>query len=331
MRASPITATVDFSADGKQFGHLRLPDSRDDSAWGAIMIPICVIKNGAGPCALFTGGNHGDEYEGPLALHDLAQGLAPSQIAGTVILVPSMNHPAVRAGTRTSPLDGGNMNRSFPGSPDGTPTEKIADYFQRSLLPRADLVLDFHSGGKTLDFLPFAASHVLDDAEQQARCAAARDAFGAPYSVEMREIDALGMYDHAAEAQGKTFVTTELSGGGTARPETIAIAKTGARNLLVHAGILDAPLERRISQQLTQPDDACFHFSASEGLLEFCHPLGARLRQGDVIARTWCKDRMGQAPLETRAQRDGILLARHHPGLVRMGDCLAVLAVPTDA
>lgn len=331
MRTNPITPTVDFDADGKQFGHLRLPYSRDDSAWGSILIPVCVIRNGEGSCALLTGGNHGDEYEGPIALQNLALTLDPAAIRGTVIVIPSMNHPAFVAGTRTSPLDGGNMNRSFPGRPDGTPTEKIADYFQRVLLPRADVVLDFHSGGKTLDFLPFAASHILDDKMQEARCRAARDAFGAPYSVEMREIDALGMYDHAAEAQGKTFVTTELSGGGTARPDTVEIAKTGARNLLVHTEILDAPRTATTSVQLTQPDDACFHFSHTSGLVEFDAHLGASLQQGDIIARTWDTQHLGVAPRETRAHRDGILLARHHPGLVKTGDCLAVLAVPDGA
>src|SRR3954463_9445115 len=144
---SPIAPTIDLDAEGKQQGFLRLPYSRDDSAWGSGMIPICVIRNGKGPTALLTGGNHGDEYEGPLALYDLARKLDPKTVSGTVIIVPAMNYPAFRAGTRTSPIDKGNMNRSFPGRPDGTVTEKIADYFQRELLPRADIVFDFHSGG----------------------------------------------------------------------------------------------------------------------------------------------------------------------------------------
>ncbi len=116
------------------------------------MIPICVIKNGEGPTALLTGANHGDEYEGPIALLKLAYDLKPEQVSGRVIIVPAMNYPAFRAGRRTSPIDAGNMNRIFPGRPDGTVTEKIADYFQRFLLPLADIVLDFHSGGRTLDF-----------------------------------------------------------------------------------------------------------------------------------------------------------------------------------
>lgn len=77
-RPSPITPTVDFDRDGVQHGHLRLPWSRDDSAWGSLMLPICVIRNGDGPTALLTGGNHGDEYEGPVALYDLAANLKPA-------------------------------------------------------------------------------------------------------------------------------------------------------------------------------------------------------------------------------------------------------------
>ncbi|RVD12886.1 succinylglutamate desuccinylase/aspartoacylase family protein, partial [Mesorhizobium sp. M4B.F.Ca.ET.017.02.2.1] len=114
LRPSPIAPTVDFDKDGVQHGFLRLPYSRDDSAWGSVMIPVCVIRNGNGPTALLTGGNHGDEYEGPLALYDLARTLDPREVTGTVIIVPAMNYPAFRAGTRTSPIDKGNLNRSFP-------------------------------------------------------------------------------------------------------------------------------------------------------------------------------------------------------------------------
>lgn len=327
MRDNPISPTVDFGADGVQHGHLRLPYSHNDSAWGNLMIPITVIRRGDGPCALLTGANHGDEYEGPLALAALALDLDLQDVTGTVIIVPFFNHPAFLDGSRVSPLDAVNLNRAFPGRPDGTPTEKIADYFQRVLLPVADVVLDFHSGGKTLDFLPFAASHLLDDPAQEARCRAARDAFNAPFSVEMREIDPLGMYDGAAEAMGKTFVTTELGGGGTATPETVAIARKGVRNLLIHAGILDGDLQIGPTRHLSQPDDACFHFADEGGMIEFHAALGDPLRRGDPIARIWDVRHTGRTPRIVRAQRDGLLTARHHPGLVQQGDCLAVLAV----
>jgi N-alpha-acetyl-L-2,4-diaminobutyrate deacetylase len=327
LRPSPISPTVDFDRDGVQHGFLRLPYSRDDSAWGSVMIPLCVIRNGQGPTALLTGGNHGDEYEGPLALYDLARTLDPKDVSGTVIIVPAMNYPAFRAGTRTSPIDKGNMNRSFPGRPDGTVTEKIADYFQRHLLPRADIVLDFHSGGRTLDFLPFCAAHVLPDKEQEEKAFAAVAAFSAPYSMRMIEIDAVGMYDTAAEEMGKVFVTTELGGGGTSRAETVRIARRGTLNVLRHTGIVSGAVETQPTRWLDMPSGDCFSFAEDDGLIETMIDLGEAVEEGAVVARIHPIGRTGGAPQEIRAKMSGVLAARHFPGLVKAGDCAAVLAV----
>lgn len=327
MPANPITPTIPLNEDGVHHGFLRLPYSRDDSAWGSVMIPITVIKNGIGPCALLTGANHGDEYEGPVALMDLAVSLKPEDIEGRVIIVPAMNYPAFRAGIRTSPIDRGNMNRSFPGSPSGTVTEKIADYIQTVLLPEASIVLDFHSGGKTLDFIPFASAHVLENKDQQAACVAAVEAFNAPYSMIMLEIDNVGMYDTSVEDQGKTFVTTELGGGGTSTARSNAIAKKGVRNVLKHAGIMKGELETSPSVMLDMPDDDCFVFSQDDGMIEAVKDLGDEVREGEVVARIWPVDRTGRFPVDCRAKRSGIVASRHFPGLVKAGDCMAVVAV----
>jgi N-alpha-acetyl-L-2,4-diaminobutyrate deacetylase len=327
MPTNPIVPTIDLEADGKQHGFLRLPYSRDDSAWGSVMIPITVIKNGSGPTALLTGANHGDEYEGPIALQDLALNLEAQDISGRVIIIPAMNYPAFRAGSRTSPIDRGNMNRSFPGKPDGTVTEKIADFFQTVLVPLADVVLDFHSGGKTLDFVPFASAHVLENKQQQEACTAAVRAFNAPYTTIMLEIDNVGMYDTAVEDQGKVFVTTELGGGGTSTARSVAIAKKGVRNVLRHAGILDGEVELEPSVSLDMPDGDCFVFCEDDGMIEPVADLGETVEQGQVVARVWPTDRTGNPPIEYRAGRSGVLAARHFPGLVKAGDCLAVVAV----
>ncbi len=327
MKANPIQPTIPLDEDGKRHGFLRLPYSRDDSAWGSVMIPITVIKNGDGPTALLTGANHGDEYEGPVALQELTVTLEPEDITGRVIIVPAFNYPAFRAARRTSPIDWRNLNRTFPGRPDGTVTEKIADYFNRTLVPMADIALDFHSGGKTLDFLPFAAAHVLDDKVQEAACVAAMEAFNAPYSVMMLEIDKVGMYDTAVEDQGKVFVSTELGGGGTATARSIAIAKKGARNLLIHAGILSGEMEMGPTKRLGQPDGECFTFAESDGLIEPTRDLGDPVTRGDVVARIWPVDRTGVAPVDCYAHIDGIVTTRHFPGLVKVGDCVAVVSL----
>jgi N-alpha-acetyl-L-2,4-diaminobutyrate deacetylase len=330
LKANPIAASVDFAKDGVQHGHLRLPYSRDESAWGSIMIPVTVVRNGEGPTALLSGGNHGDEYEGPIALFDLAARLQAEDVTGRVIIVPAMNYPAFRAATRTSPIDKGNMNRAFPGRPDGSVTEKIADYFQRTLLPMADVVVDIHAGGKTLDFIPFAAAHVLADKEQQAHCVRAMEAFNAPYSMMLLEIDSAGMYDSAAEDMGKVFVSTELGGGGTATARSAAIAKKGVRNVLIHAGILKGTPVEEPSVRLDMPSAECFTFSEHEGLVEPCVDLGQPVRKDGLLARVWPIERSGRAPAEYRAAMDGILAARHFPGRIAAGDCLAVIALRVD-
>lgn len=327
MQANPITPTIPLDQDGIHHGFLKLPYSRDDSAWGSVMIPLTVIRNGDGPTALLTGANHGDEYEGPVALHELAATTRTEDISGRLIIVPAFNYPAFRAGSRTSPIDKGNMNRSFPGRPDGTVTEKIADYFQRTLLPIADVAVDFHSGGKTLDFVPFAAAHILDNKKTQAACFAAMKAFNAPYSVELLEIDSAGMYDTAVEEMGKVLVTTELGGGGSSTARSNAIAKKGLRNVLIHAGILRGEMQIDETVNLTMPDDECFLFSEGDGLYEAMVDLGAPVSKGDVVARVWPLDRTGQAPREYGARRDGLLISRHFPGLIQSGDCVAVIGV----
>ncbi|ABK12898.1 N(2)-acetyl-L-2,4-diaminobutanoate deacetylase DoeB [Burkholderia orbicola] len=331
MRASPITPTVDFDADGEQHGFLKLPYSRDDSAWGAIMIPVTVVKRGDGPTVLLTGGNHGDEYEGPVALSKLAGSLKAADVTGRVIVVPFMNYPAFRAGCRTSPIDAGNLNRSFPGRPDGTVTEKIADYFQRHLLPLATHVLDIHAGGRTLDFVPFAAIHVLENRDQEARCERAMRAFGAPYSMRMLELDSVGLYDSAAEEAGKVFVSTELGGGGTSTAASVAIAERGVYGFLAHAGVIakdviDGNAPRSTTTLLDMPDGSCFTTSEHRGLLEMCRDLGSEVDAGDVLARVHDIDRTGVTPIEYVARRRGLLAARHFPGIVQPGDTIAVVA-----
>ena len=327
MQDSAISATVDFHRDGVQHGFLKLPYSHDQSAWGNVMIPVTVIRNGEGPTALLTGGNHGDEYEGITALLKLANRLQAQDITGRVIIVPMMNHPAVQNGTRTSPLDGGNLNRAFPGNPAGTLTEKIADYFTRYLVPLADVVLDMHSGGHTLDLLPFAATHRLADKEFGARCLAGAEAFGAPYTLFMAELEEASLFDSVVEAQGRLFISTELRGGGTTTPDTVALAEQGVDNVLRFAGILPGDPLPVSSQALEIPGADYYRVSEHRGLLEFAVALGDWVQQGEVLARVHSLDRTGQPPVDYRAPFAGMLIGRRHPARVDIGDTFAVLAV----
>ena len=318
-RPSPISATVDFDADGVQHGFLKLPISTDESAWGAVMIPVTVVKNGEGPSALLTGGNHGDEYEGITSLLKLSSTLKAENC---------MNTPAVMAGKRTSPMDKGNLNRSFPGDPNGSVTPQIADYFTRVLVPMSDVVLDLHSGGRTLDILPFGASHVLDDKTQQQSALEGAKAFGAPYAMVMFELDAERLFDTACERQGKVFVATELGGGGTSTPQSIAIAERGVRNFLIHYGLVagEVAMPEGGQMYLDMPDASCYVQSQHSGVLELLVALGDEVKKGQTIAYVYDMTRSGTAPVAYKAERDGILMARRAPSLINMGDTLAVIA-----
>jgi N-alpha-acetyl-L-2,4-diaminobutyrate deacetylase len=328
MTNNPISSEIDFEQDGIQHGFLKLPYSSNRSAWGAVMIPICQLKNGNGPTALLTGGNHGDEYEGPTALFDLANHQHIEDIQGRVIIIPAMNYPAFLSQDRVSPIDDINLNRAFPGKADGTVTQIIADYFSRTLVPMADLVVDIHSGGKTLDCLPFAASHVLDDKQQENQCEAAAKAFGAPYLLKMLELDAGSMYDTQVESMGKTFVTTELGGGGSSTPYTIEIAKRGVRNLLIHAGIVKGEVTPNPSPSvnLNMPDERSFLCCYHHGLVEPCVGLGERVKAGDLVAKIHNIDRTGTVPEYYYAKRDGMVIIKHAPSIINIGDNLLVIA-----
>ncbi len=210
---SKVSTTVDFSVDGKHYGHLSSPHSRNDSGWGALHLPIVSIRNGDGPTLVLTGGNHGDEYEGPIALMKLARSLDAQEINGQVIVIPALNYPAVLAGQRVSPIDGVNMNRAFPGSRDASVSSLIAHFVHPTILPLADAVLDIHSGGKTMMFSPFACYHRLVDTDLMEKAKQAVLAFAAPVSLELVELDAEGMLDTAVEDLGKIFISCELGGG----------------------------------------------------------------------------------------------------------------------
>ncbi len=239
-----------------------------------------------------------------------------------------MNYPAFQAATRVSPIDGLNMNRIFPGDPKGSVTRLIADYFTTVLLPMCDFVLDVHSGGKTLEFLPFAAYHELDDKTQQAACEAATRAFAAPYYISLVEIDAGGMYDSQAESMGKVFVSTELGGGGSTTPATVEIGKRGVHNFLVHAGILDAdpiaPDAPGVKLDMQHAD--AYVFAEHNGLFEPCVGLGDAVSAGQLLGRVYNTERTGVPPVEYRARCDGIVLGRHFPSLIKIGDFMNVIA-----
>ena len=125
MNDSPVLATLDYDESGKRFGLLQRPRSTNESGWSNLFVPIVCIKNGDGPTALVLGGNHGDEPEGQVAALKLARETRTEDVNGRLLIIPCLSPDASRAFTRLWP-SGANFNRSFPGSPSGTPDRQLA-------------------------------------------------------------------------------------------------------------------------------------------------------------------------------------------------------------
>jgi len=320
-----------FAQDGKHNSVLRIPHSTNTSGWGSLLLPVIIIRNGDGPTVLFTGGNHGDEYEGPIALRKLANELNAEDIQGQVIIVPYLNFPAILAGTRLSPVDGQNMNRSFPGNPDGSMTQQIADFVYRELVMRSDVVLDFHSGGNSMIFEPCTVLHKLEDSEQQKKTLLAAKNFGAPVSLVLQELDSKGMLDTAVENTGKIFLSTELGGGGFVSPRTLKIAENGIRNLLRHFEILPQNEEPVPETRFMQtPDVGGYLMAPQEGLYETLIELGDTVSAGQLIGRIHSLTDIAAPAVEVHAEIDGMLVTRAGRAHVKIWDTIAVIATDLD-
>ena len=125
-------STIDIKSLGRQVGVINIPFASTRSAYQNIPIPLVSIRGGKGSPVLLTGGIHGDEYEGQIALDNLIRILQPDELKSGVVIMPAANLPAAQTAARVSPLDGGNLNSVFPGRVDGGPTEQIAHFVENN-------------------------------------------------------------------------------------------------------------------------------------------------------------------------------------------------------
>ena len=181
----------------------------------------------------------GDEWEGQLGLGELIRTLEPSQIKGRIVILPSANFPAAMAATRTSPIDGGNMNRAYPGNQDGDITHQIAFWIEHVLLPGNDYALDLHSGGSSLMYTPSALMERDSDEAYFTRCLDLMKAFGAPVSYIAAAPQGAGRtFSAGCRRNGIAIIGTELGGAGALSQATLEVVRSGLLRALSHIGSL---------------------------------------------------------------------------------------------
>lgn len=330
MTAVRAWLDIDLDRPGAWHGSIYLPVSRHESAYSVLQTPISSIRNGSGPCVLLTAGIHGDEFEGQILLRRLAFELRPESICGHVIILPAANSAAVLAGTRGSPLDGLNLNRSFPGAPDGSPTEAIAYCIETELVRRADIAVDFHSGGSSLIYTPIALIVAPQLETGRDRLLSLLQVFGMPTSVVAESASGGGasLAGACERAGGVRLISTELGGGNTLSLAALRTASAGLVRVLHEVGLLVKPSEiapPAPTRLVRRGSARSYLYAQGSGLFEHVTDVGEDIAEGQTAGLLYHMDDPRAAPQKIKFEQAGLLLCRRAQARVMPGDCLAVL------
>jgi len=290
-----------------------------------LRLPVLVARGAQeGPTVAVLGGVHGDEYEGPHAIRTVFSSLDPASLSGTFVGVPQTNPPAFAAGTRTSALDGLNLARVFPGSPDGQPTEQIAHHLSESIIAKCDFLIDLHSSG-TLWSMPTLVGYNARESDAGRRSGEAAMAFGAPV-----------VWGHPDIARGRTvteaadrdipWLYAECPGGGWLHLDSAALYARGVRNVMAHLGMLPGPVNApRPKFRLYGSGDIDSAATAgATGFLVRQVELLDRVQEGDVLGRV--TGLAGETLEEVRAGSDGVLVFMRAVPSTTAGDLVFMLA-----
>jgi len=228
------------------------------------------------------------------------------------------------------------MNRCFPGNPSGTVSEMIAHYLSTELFPRADIVIDIHTGGRSVDFYPCAHMHLVPDLDQRKKMLGGTLAWNTDFAFLYADIAGSGLLPVEAESQGKVVITTEMGGGEPIPARVHKLCQSGLRNVLTHLGVLAGEVQTR--EQLGLPptrwvqslDWQDYRFATESGLYETLVDLGANVAADEPVGLIHFVERPDREPIPIVAPTAGVLLATRGPSMVAQGDCVACIAHDVD-
>lgn len=323
---------IDLDLPGKRLGTIGLVHSDDRHAFSRIPVPIAAIVGGDGPGVMLSAGTHGDEYEGQAVMQALLREIEPADVAGRLYILPALNYPAVLAEARCSPLDGGNLNRVFPGDPRLGPTSALAAILAREVMPRVRYAMDLHSGGRSSRYTPCTYLHWGGDAAHRRSKLAGARAFGAPSVVVSAGTANPGSMTAECDRRGIVMVSTELGGGGTIDRRMLAIGREGVRRALAHWGILrgehapEAPtaMPRLLLLQGREGSP----MAEADGVFEPTRELDDEVSPGDEAGLVYPVGEISRPALRARFATHGVVVSRRVPALVRRGDLLYNVASP---
>lgn len=305
----------------------------NESAYRRVTVPVLRIDAGPGPAVALMAGVHGDEWEGQAAILDLWHSLPGMLQRGTVYLLPAANVEASLAGTRLSPSDGGNLNRAFLGAPARGYTESVAAALEARLLPRIQALVDVHSGGASLRYLPSSVITRYGEDAYDPRLAGLARAFGLPQCVFFRGVEA-GSMPAAASRHGVLRLSAEIGGGRETSAALVERCRDGLLGCLTELGLLPGrPLPRNPEVRLYDLDAPAATLRAREAGVfvpgvELGQAVTARQRIGQLIEPA----RPELAPRALVSPQGGTVVCLRAIARSGEGDCLFQIApaLPLD-
>jgi predicted deacylase len=284
-----------------------------------------------GPRVLITGGVHGDEFEPMAAIRRLIAHFRESPpIRGTVTLVPVVNEPAFRRGSRVAE-DGLDLARTCPGRVDGSITERIA-YALSQLIREADYYIDLHTGGTRLRVLPLVGytlhskPTVLNAQRRMAKAFGLPIIWGTDPNLEGRSLS-------VARDANVPAIYAEYQGGGGCDPAGIMAYVGGCLRVLADIGLVASAPDAidPIPLIVEDPRPGSGHMQVNhpapcEGFFDAAVSLGQEVKEGELLG-TIC-DAVGRRNEQVRAAYSGIVLVLHTFARIDAGSSVAVI-LPT--
>lgn len=261
-------------------GHAELGHYPD----GPISSPVMIAAGQAdGPTLWVQAGVHGPEVVGQLAIARFLRGLDLAALRGRIAALMIANPLGFRGYNRLTPQDGMNLNRVFPGSPEGTISEQLAHRVLELALATGDVMLDLHSGGD-LTITPFYVIYHKGAGAASARAAALSRDLGAPFQWGSDESWMDGSAITNFTRRGKPALIVESGGGARVRDEDLANMQTALTGLCRSMGML--PGAPPVATNIRYGGNAVHLKSVRGG---FWHPL---VQPGDDVVRGQALGRM---------------------------------------
>lgn len=211
-------------------------------------LPLEVIRGGGpGPTLALVAGVHGGKVAAVEALDALAAQLRPADLAGTLLIVRPANLAGFRAGlAQTSPGDGLNLNRVFPGRTDGSPTERLAARIMEEIVAESDYLVDLHGsdGDEAVGTFAYVARPGIEPRVDSLARELARG-WGVPLIIwdeeGPRSVAESRFLQTAAHLSGVPAMTVFHAGRTRRDSAATAAFVDGATRLLRHLGMLVPP------------------------------------------------------------------------------------------